>query len=520
MATTVDFKDVLDIPFWRLESPTIGASAAGVSMCNDLRNNEDRIPYLFLLRGNTTLEAFDPTTSDWMPLVSPALAGTFGAGAVTVFHPSQGPRGTIAAGATTTSVTLTTALPAAVGVNRLANCGAGKGFKIRIIDNGAGGSGKIEERYISANTSGTTPVLTLDSALSFTPVTGSNYEILSGRIFCLGAATLAAGIWKYVDFACNVASSNLATTNLPATIGTDSEAIAMSELHVPYSRKPGEGFVPGSSTYNGGLLNCVLATGTPTSTTLQGTSTNSLRTNEYANFQIRVVEDTTNTTAVGQRRRIASHTSGLTPNFTVSSAWTVTPSVDAKFVIENDDDRILVRSSATTASYIYNIAANTWDSTTVPASGGAVGAGLILGQSFSIDWDTTGNARHSFIYSFRGGATATLDVLDWSTMTWTNAAPYGNSAQTFTTGTCATHGTATKQGRFLHININGGQRTARFDMEHRILDPGTYLKLVQGTAVVGRKMATALFVDGSTKLGQLYVLGNTSSVLMSMTVQK
>ena len=66
------------------------------------------------------------------------------------FVPSFGLVGTIAAGATTDKVTLSTALPAAVGVNMLANRGGSGdyGFKLRIVDTTAG---KVEERYITEN---------------------------------------------------------------------------------------------------------------------------------------------------------------------------------------------------------------------------------------------------------------------------------------------------------------------------------------------------------------------------------
>ena len=67
--------------------------------------------------------------------------------------------------------------------------------------------------------------------------------------------------------------------------------------------------------------------------------------NEYRNFQIRIVEDTVNPTAVGQRRNITSHTAGASPVYTVP-AWTVTPSANANFVIENNGDRILLWASA------------------------------------------------------------------------------------------------------------------------------------------------------------------------------
>jgi hypothetical protein len=519
MTTTVGFKEILDLPMWRPEAPALAPSGAGMSLSWDMRNGETNTPYIYFLRSATAFDFYDPTTGEWGTLASPALAGTFGAGATSVMHPTQGPRGTIAAGATTTTFTLTTALPAAVGVNQLANRGDGIGFRIMVIGNSAGGSGLVEYRNIVANTAGTTPTITVDVALSFTPALGDGYEIRAGRVFLLSAGTLAAGVWKFYDIATNSFSGNLATTNLPGTIGTDSSALALSESHVPNNRNSGEGFVNGGSTYAGGK-NCIQATAS-SATTITGSGMTAIQTNEYRNFQVRIVQDTVTPTAVGQRRNITSHTSGATGVFTVPS-WTVTPSSSARFVIENNDDRILLRSSASTSFFCYNITANTWDTSTFTAGGSASGAGVKMCQSFGITYDTSGNARHSFIYIIRGAGTSTIDVLDiagGANGSISAGIVYGKLGQTFTAGTCGAYDPVTRGGRFLHLNINGTQRMARFDVRNRVLDAQTYLRYPQGAAVVGDKMAMALFVDGATKINTVYHLTNTQPQMFSYLVQ-
>lgn len=520
MATTLNFKDYFDLPMWRPETPALANTSAGSSLAWDRRNGVYGSPYLYYLRSATAFDAYDPTTGDWIALASPALAGTFGAGATAIFHPSQGPRGTVAAGATTSKLTLTTPLPAAVGVNQLANRGDGTGFRIRIQGNAAGSSGKIEERTIVANTGGTTPTLWLDSPLSFTPVLGDAYELRSGRVFLLSAGVLAAGVWKYYDIATNSFSGNLATTNLPATIGTDSNGLALSESHTPWNRVPGEGFVSGGATYDGGK-NCIAATASgATSITGSGMFAD-LAADEYRNFQVRIVEDTTTPTAVGQRRRISTHTAGAAGVFTVS-AWAVTPSATAKFVIENDDDKILLRSSAGAVVYNYNITANTWDTTTWAAPV-AHGAGVIFEQGFGYTRDAGVNARHSHIYCVRGGASAAIDVLDiagGATGAWSNDIVYGKKGQTFTTGTNGAYDGATMEGRLMHLCINGTQRMARFDMKNRILDADTYLRFPQGTAVTGQKIANGLFIDGAVKSNFVYQLTHTQAQMFSLCIQR
>jgi len=518
MPTTLGFKDIIDLPLWRMEAPVLATSGAGMCLANDMRNDASRHPYIYMSRSATALDFFDPTTGDWGTLASPALAGTFGAGAACVFHPSAGPRGTIAAGASTTSVTLTTALPASVGVNQLANRGDGVGFRLRIVDSVAAASGKSEEVIITANTGGTTPVITFTPALSFTPATAATYEFLSGRIFLVSSGLLAAGAFKYYDVLTNSYSGNLSITNLPATMSTDSSMVALSELYVPSDRSPSTGMLAGGATSN--ALNCIQATAAAGTTITGSGMPSTLATNEYQGFQVRIVEDATTPAAAGQRRRITSHTSGATGVFTVAT-WTTTPSAVAKFVIEQDDDKLLMRSTATTSVYTYNITANTWDTTTYGVAGNAVGAGCILVVPFGVPRDTTGNFRHSQIFCVRGGAGSAIDILDianGANGTWTNTIVYGNLAQTFTTGTCGAYEPATLTGRFLHINVNGTQRFARFDLKNRILDAGSYLRYTQGAATVGGKMATGLFVDGSTKLPFVFLLTNTQTIFMSLAV--
>lgn len=511
MPTILGFKDIIDIPQWRPNAPAAASAGAGQSFAYDLRNDGSGTPLLYWLRSATALDFYDPTTDGWVSLASPALAGTFGAGACAVLHPSQGPRGTLAAGNSTTSIVLSTALPAAVGANQLANRGDGLGFKIRVIGNSAGGSGKHEERFIIANTPGTTPTLYLDSPLTFTPSLGDGYEMLSGRVFLLSAGTLAAGVWKYYDIATNSYSGNLATTNLPATIGTDSAAIAMSELYVPNDQVPERGYF-GLITATASSSTTITGSGLPTD----------LQTNEYRNFQIRIEQDITTPTAVGQRRRITSHTSGAAAVFTVP-AFTVTPSANAVFVLENDDDKILLRSSASTSVFTYNITPNTWDITTFGVSGNAVGAGCCFCFPFGVSRDTTGAFRHSKLLCVRGGGSAFIDELDIAaaaTGTWTADIPYGNKGQTYTTGTCAAYGPITRGGRFWHISVNGTQNTVRFDVRNRIMDAETYLRYPQGAAHAGDRMALVPFIDGTTKLGFLYMLTTAGSQLFSLAIQR
>ncbi len=513
MPTTLAFKPLIDLPEWRPIANGPAASAAGTALVAGLRNNGDRGAYVYMLVNATTLWAYDVEDDDWFQLGSPALTGTFGAGAGAVMMPSQGPRGTLAAGATTTSVILTTALPAAIAPNQLANKGNSNGFKIRIIGSSAGGSGKVEERNIIGNTGGTTPTIYLDSALSFTPANGDAYEILSGRLFMMSAGTLAAGCWKYYDIATNSFSGNLATTNLPTPLGTDCCLLGLDESYVPYDANPGDGFF-------GQLTATASAATTITGQAAGGDS--GVLANEYRNFQIRIVQDTGTPTAVGQRRNITSHTAGASPVYTVA-AWTVQPSANAVFVIELNGDRIIYWGSAQTNSYTYQINGSTWDTTTFAARSAAHAAGSVACPSFFLRPDAAKQARHSYVYVFRGGAAATMDLFDIAGAAagaWTAAITYGGSGMTLTTGTCATPDPYTSGGRFTFINPSGGQRCLKWDSKNRVLSPAFYLRYPMGAAVVGQRLSTAMFVDGATKLTFLILQRTSAAECFEMAVQK
>lgn len=530
MANT--FKKVIDHQVWRQVPPAPNAHAAAACLASDLRNDVSRNPFVYQLVSGTVLNRFNIITKGWNFIQSPALAGTFGAGAAAAFAPSLGLVGTIAAGATTTSVVLSTALPTAVGTNMLANRGGSGdfGFKIRIIDTVAG---KTEERWITANTSGTTPTITVNAAFTFTPATGARYEILSGRLFMLGAGTTASNIWRSFESASNTLSTGLSTTNLPATIGTDSAIAVLDESYVPYNHAPGEGMVKGATLYDTGL-NALLATASAASTiTGQATGGDAVVVaNEYRNFQIRIVADPTTPGSVGQRRIIASHTAGPSAVYTLGTAWTTQPSSSARFVIEQPN-LLLLRSSASTSVFTYNygdatvnngtnnITSGSWSTTYFGVAPAANAAGGVWCQSFGIQPDAARNARHSNVYFFRGGV-ATLDVLDIAgsiTGTWTGGITY-DGAVTLGSGSGASYAPFGNEGRHTYINTYVASQVSqifRFDAQNRVLSPYTPTDFLQsGTAAVGNRVATYCAIDGTDKYDVILLNSHLSTVCQEL----
>ena len=433
---TINHKDILDLMEWRSlnQCTTTGnasmASAVGVTIAEDYRNRDYASPLFYMQSSSGQMGAYHTKNDAWYLInTSMGMGGSFGGGATATFCPSLSPTGTIAASATTSSFTLTTALPASVRDNQLSNRGDGKGFIVRVIGSGAGSSGKTEERRVIGNTSGTTPTIYLDKPLSFTPVSGDRYEFLSGSVVFLNTGALAANQFRKYDLLTNSFSS-LSTTNLIATVTTlHNQLISMDEQYVPSDRNIGEGYVVGTATYDTAgdwVKKCLTATAI-SATSITGQTSDGdvlVKNNYFRNFQIRIVEDTAIPTAVGQRRLITANTGNV---YTVAT-WTVTPSATCKFVIENCTDNLIGFMGGATVTYNYKITnycggtANTWDAgTTWGARSASMGLGGITWAQFGVPYDPNGVIKPCQIYSIRSTTVYDLfDITGAATGTWTN----------------------------------------------------------------------------------------------------
>jgi hypothetical protein len=531
-----NFKKVIDRAMWVLTSPSPNAHGAGVTLCSDLRSDVSRNPFVYQLVSATVLNRYNIVTKAWNLVGSPALGGTFGVGTTTVFVPSRALNGTITTGSSTTVINTSTTITA-VGVNMLANRGGSGeyGFKIRIIGLS---SGKTEERFIIANSGGTTPTFVLDNPLTFTPASGDQYEILSGRVFMLNAGVIAATSFRSLEVATNL-FANGGTTGLP-TIGTDSTMIALDEQYTPYDCEPGEGFIKGTFKYDGNigdrfaLSATATAAGTITGQASGGDAT--VLANEYRNFQIRIVQDTVAPTAVGQRRLIASHTAGASPVYTLGSNWSVTPSTSAKYVIEYPN-LIVLRTSANTTTYTYNynnasitngttsIAADTWSTTYFGVGPANSAAGTLLIPSYGIRPDSQKYSRHSFIHFIRGGGSSVIDLLDiagGTTGLWTSTIVY-DGAVTFTTGNSGSYSPIENEGRFCYINnyVTGAlNQIFRYDVQNRVLTPYTPTDWIQsGTATTGNRIASFAAFNGTEKYDVVFLQSHTATITQELIVQ-
>ena len=224
MLKSIPYYDIVQQPHWRNAGTTPITFADGAELIGDPRVGRYSDPNLFLYGSATAFYKYNTITDGWITLAS-SQTGTFGAGCRGVFHPSAGPKKTLAGGNTTTKVVLNDALTSPVGINQLADRGDDIGYRIRVIGLSAG---KVEERFIAGNTEGSTPTITLDSPLTFTPQSGDKIEILSGRVYMLGLNPTSA-------IACTV-THNSAAVSSAALFGNVTAGMPVS----------GTGIVPGT----------------------------------------------------------------------------------------------------------------------------------------------------------------------------------------------------------------------------------------------------------------------------------
>lgn len=265
------------------------------------------------------------------------------------------------------------------------------------------------------------------------------------------------------------------------------------------------------------IVEDIVTSGTQSGTHSLYTGDSLILANEYRNFQIRVVQDTANPTSVNQRRIISSHTAWPTPVYTLGTAWTVTPSSSAKFVIEQPN-LLLLRSTATATLYVYNynketinngtnnILANAWSTTYFWTPSGAVGGGCMIAPSFGIKPDTGRNARHSFTYFFRGANTAVVDTLDIAGAingVWASTIVYDGNQVLMNTGSGGAYAPCDNEGRFFYLNsyvASVNHQIYRFDVQNRVLSPYTPTSQIQtGTAAAWDRLSTYVVLKSDTE---------------------
>jgi hypothetical protein len=471
MPTTNGNRQILDLKRWEQVTPSPSATVAGAFIASSRHFKQNQL----YVNSNTSALLYNPNEDGWAQLPSPALAGTFGAGAA-------GTAGAWSTGTTVAASTLTATggTTSTITTNQtIARSLAG--YSIHIV---SGPNAGVTLSIVS-NTIGANAVITVAaqaSAFSASTV----YRLCTPVWYVVGAGTLAAGSFRKYDYATNTWTT-LSQTGLPATIGTDGKLIATPSWI-------DQDYIP-------------LASGTATSATAT-TLVNSGKAwtaSQWVNSQIRIVSGT----GAGQIRTITANDA---TSVTVAT-WTITPDATSVYQITGNDDFIYYIGNNAVTLYRYSISGNSWSTLTpVAARAGAPGAGMsahwIYGVSNS-SWTSENsiiNGRR--IYSFRGAAGAVLDYYDIAANTWVSALTYAPATETFTTGTKYAY-----YGDFIYIQKEATNRWFNFDVAGQGMDGWNTMPVVQGAAVVGDTAFDVEYQDGTTIIVYVYMLMNTSTIM-------
>lgn len=448
---------------WQAMQSTPAATAAGSFVITDAKENDNLA--LFCLNA-TTHYLYHHDEDAWVQIPSMALAGTFGAGACGTR--TRWSNTLTATGGTTTSITTT------ANVTGIAN-----GKTIRFLTGALAGK-ETTVTGVIINPGGTSTLQF--EAQTNAPVNADTFAIDTGRFIIMNGGTIAAGIFKSYDPLTGVITS-LGTTGLPATWATDGKLVVTPSDDV---------FATGTATAGAATT---LTNGAKTWTT-----------NQWANYQIRI----TGGTGIGQIRTIASNTGTV---ITVSAAWTTNPDATSTYSIEGNDDFLYLLGNNAVTMYRYSISAATW--TTLAPGVARAGAGVAgmsadwAGQTGDTNWADESNIKDGrYIYSFRGGATATLDRYDIALNAW-SVITYVNNAETFTTG--SSYGI---HGRYIFIRKDATNRFFKYSMRGNYLEPLTTLQVTDGAALLGDKLWLKGYKEGGVeKLAWIYSLSNSGALL-------
>lgn len=480
MATTNGNRKILDQKRWDFCSPAPAATSAGQFVASSRCYRQQQM----LVQSAVLAYLYNPSEDGWIQLPSPALAGTFGVGACGVGG-AMSTGSTIAAASLTatagSTTTITTNQPLARDL---------RGYSVQIL----AGPNAGETKTIASNTTGANAVITFTAASGVAFSASTVYRLICPRWYVLCAGTLAANAFKVYDFATNTWTA-LTVTGLPATVGTDGKLVSTpSWLDSAYVN-----FATGTATAGGA-----------------STLTNSGKawtTNQWANSQIRI----TGGTGVGQIRTIASNTGTV---ITTSAAWTANPDATSTYEISGNDDYLYFLGNAAVTMYRYSISANTW--TTLAPSTARLGAPAVgmsahwVWGATETDWNVENTIQNGrYFYSFRGGATANLDRYDIALNAWQPTVPvvYSPATEVFGAGT-----KYSLVGGDLYIQKDATGRWFRFNIPTSAMDGWNTMLYTQGAAVAGDTAFDVTYTDGATEITYVYMLLNTSAIMLRQMV--
>jgi hypothetical protein len=478
MPTTNGNRKLLDLKRWEFCTPAPSATAAAQFIVSSRHYRQQQL----LVQSNTSAFLYNPREDGWIQVPSPALAGTFGAGAC-------GTAGSFSTGATAAASSLTATSGTTTSITTNQNLQRDlRGYSVYFV--GGTNAGKL--KTIASNTVGANSVITFTDAEAVAFDNTSQYRIKAPTFFVLGAGTLAAGSFKRYDFATNTWVT-LSNTGLPASVGTDGRLVATP------------------AWVDGGFKSFATGTATAGTANTLSNSAKNWTTNQWANYQIRITAGT----GAGQIRTVSSNTATA---ITVSSNWATNPDATSQYSIEGNDDFIYFLGNNAVTLYRYSVSGNTWTTLTPTAARAAApGAGMSGHWIHSVsasDWNNENAIRNGrYIYSFRGAGLVILDRYDIAANTWESTLNYAPATETFTTGSKYAY---CKDRLYIQKEATG--RWFAFDFAENAMQPWGTMTYTQGAAVLGDTAFDVSYEDGATEIDYIYMLLNTSTVLLRTMV--
>lgn len=453
---------------WQMMTPAPIAPSMGSFVVTGSNETNNLSLYIY---NATTHYLYNHNQDSWMQIPSGAFAGTFGAGATGCR--SRFSNVLTANGGSTTTITTATA------INELAN-----GEKIRFLSGlNIGREALVTGVIIN---SGGTNTLRFD-ALPNACANTDTFVVESGLFTIINAGVQATGSVKTFD-PLTFLWTTISQTGLPTTISTDSRLVVTPSNDV---------FATGTSS------------GTNTTTTLNNTA-KTWTVNQWGNYQVRI----TGGIGIGQIRTIASNTA---TTITVSAAWIITPDATSIYEITGNDDFLYYFGSNVVTAYRYARSLNTWTAlaptvarVNIPSTGMSANW---AGKTGNIDFANENNIQDGkYIYSFKGGASGSMDRLDITGVTTWRAIAYGSMAETFSTGS-----SYALSGFYIYIRKDSTHRYFRFNICSLYMDSLSTNIYPDSTSVLGDKLWIHNYQElGVTKLTWLYSLRNSGTELHRM----
>jgi hypothetical protein len=459
-------KKLTDRKEWQMMTPSPNASSTG-----SLIITEDYYglgEYALLVVSSALQYLYSFAEDSWVSLPSASLAGTFGAGAC----------GSVGRWSNVITATGGSTTTATIAINPTA---AVKGKTIRFI---TGANSGLDATVTSINyVPGGTSTLKF-STLPFAVANNDTFVLDTQVFYVMSAGTLATGSFKSYDVFTST-WTNLAIAGLPATWGTDARMVATPSAHI----------------YSSGAVTSSTSTVVTTGKTWTA--------NQWTNYQLRITAGT----GIGQVRAITSNT---TNTVSVGPTFSVTPDATSVFAIECNDNNIYLFGNSSGTTYRYSKSANSWI-TLAPtvARGGSFSTGgtaNLATKTDDVEWSNETDIKDGrYIYSFRGGGSATLDRFDiaggtagagaWAIVT------YGSAGETFTTGSSVAY-----FGDGLFVRKDSTHRFFKYSVVQNILVPISTNMYADGAAVIGSKVIARTY-DSGRQVTWLYSFGNSLTTL-------